>query len=77
MLIAVSFDKFTVLHDYTQDRAAVLSALDHHLTGYPWSLQRGEGKVRTMVLSLSGLHRLRQGIRGIRILSGWARDFGN
>jgi VWFA-related protein len=64
MLIAVSFDKFTVLHDYTQDRAALLSALDHHLAAYPWNLQRGEGKVRTMVLSLGAIEQVAQATAG-------------
>jgi VWFA-related protein len=64
MLIAVSFDKFTVLHDYTQDRTAVLSALDHHLAAYPWNLQRGEGKVRTMVLSLGAIEQVAQATAG-------------
>jgi len=36
MLIAVDLQHFTVLHDYTQDKQAILSALDHHLVAYPW-----------------------------------------
>ncbi|MCU1224812.1 MAG: VWFA-related domain protein [Edaphobacter sp.] len=36
MLIAVDLQHFTVLHDYTQDKQAILSALDHHLGAYPW-----------------------------------------
>ncbi len=36
MLLAVSIDKFTVLNDYTQDKQAILNALDHHFVAYPW-----------------------------------------
>ncbi len=41
MLIAVSLQNFTVLHDYTQDKAAILSSLDHHFVGYPWQVHQG------------------------------------
>ena len=36
MLVSVSLEKFTVLHDYTQNKAAILDALDHHFSAYPW-----------------------------------------
>lgn len=36
MLIAVSLKNFTVLHDYTQDKKTIISALDHHFVEYPW-----------------------------------------
>lgn len=36
MLVAVSLTNFEVLHDYTQNKAAILSSLDHHFSGYPW-----------------------------------------
>ena len=36
MLIAVSLDKFDVLRDYTQNKQALIDALDHHFSGYPW-----------------------------------------
>jgi VWFA-related protein len=36
MLLAVGIDKFTVLNDYTQDKQAILNALDHHFVEYPW-----------------------------------------
>ncbi len=36
MLIAVDIDKFMVLKDYTQDRQAILDALDHHFAAVPW-----------------------------------------
>lgn len=36
MLVAVNLQHFTVLHDYTQDKQAVISALDHHFVSNPW-----------------------------------------
>lgn len=64
MLIAVSFNKFTVLRDYTQDRSAILASLDYHLTSYPWNLDRGEGKIRTLTLSLGALEQVAQATVG-------------
>jgi len=39
MLLAVGIDKFTVLTDYTQNKQAILKALDHHFAGNPWRNQ--------------------------------------
>lgn len=36
MLVSVSLEKFEVLHDYTQNKDEILSALDHHFAAYPW-----------------------------------------
>ena len=36
MLVAVSLEKFQVLHDYTQNKDELLNALDHHFAAYPW-----------------------------------------
>ena len=36
MLVSVSLEKFDVLHDYTQNKDEILSALDHHFSAYPW-----------------------------------------
>jgi len=41
MLIAVNLQQFTVLHDYTQNKDEILSALDHHFVSYPWQAQNG------------------------------------
>ncbi|SNT32762.1 VWFA-related domain-containing protein [Granulicella rosea] len=41
MLIAVNTDHLMVLRDYTTSRAALLSALEHHLAAFPWNLQSG------------------------------------
>ena len=39
MLIAVTLEKFTVLHDYTQKKGEILEALDHHFAADPWQLR--------------------------------------
>ncbi len=41
MLIAVSLDHFAVLHDYTQSKDEILSALDHHFAVNPWQVHQG------------------------------------
>lgn len=64
MLIAVSFDQFKVLLDYTQNRAEILKALDHHLTHYPWNLERGEGKYINFAKSLGALEQVAEATRG-------------
>jgi VWFA-related protein len=64
MLIAVNFDRFIVLHDYTQDRGEILRALDHHLTHYPWNLERGENKYMNFAKSLGALEQVAEGTRG-------------
>lgn len=42
MLIAVNLQRFTVLHDYTQDKGSILDALDHHFVAYPWQVHQGQ-----------------------------------
>ena len=41
MLIAVDLQHFTVLQDYTQNKAALLNALEHHFAAYPWQVHNG------------------------------------
>ncbi len=41
MLIAVSLQNFTVVHDYTQNKQELLASLDHHFVAYPWQLHQG------------------------------------
>ncbi len=36
MLLAVNLQNFTVLQDYTQNKQAVINALDHHFVAFPW-----------------------------------------
>ncbi len=40
MLLAVDLQHFTMLHDYTQDKQAILRALDHHFVAFPWQMQQ-------------------------------------
>lgn len=40
LLIAVDLQHFTVLHDYTQSKDELLSALDHHFAAYPWQVHQ-------------------------------------
>ncbi len=35
MLIAVSLQNFTVLHDYTQNKDDLIQSLNHHFAAYP------------------------------------------
>ncbi|MGI4854555.1 MAG: VWA domain-containing protein [Janthinobacterium lividum] len=41
MLIAVNLQKFTVLQDYTENKTALLDALEHHLVAFPWQVNQG------------------------------------
>jgi VWFA-related protein len=41
MLIAVSLQKFNVLHDYTQNKEEIISSLDHHFAVSPWQVPVG------------------------------------
>ncbi|MGI4756265.1 MAG: VWA domain-containing protein [Janthinobacterium lividum] len=41
MLIAVNLQKFTVLQDYTENKAALLNALEHHFVAFPWQVHQG------------------------------------
>jgi VWFA-related protein len=41
LLVAVDLQHFTVLQDYTQNKDAILTALDHHFVSYPWQLHQG------------------------------------
>ncbi len=41
MLLSVSLTNFTVVKDYTQNKQALIDALDHHFVAYPWQAQNG------------------------------------
>ena len=41
MLIAVSLQNFSVLHDYTQNKEEILSALNHHFAVSHWQVPQG------------------------------------
>ncbi len=42
MLIELSMKNYSVLKDYTQDKQAVIDALDHHFVAYPWQVHGGQ-----------------------------------
>ena len=64
ILIAVSHEKLIVLRDYTKNRSAILSALDHHLAAYPWRLQTGVSVIEQLALSLGALEQVAQATAG-------------
>lgn len=55
MLIAVNLQHFTVLKDYTQDKAAVIDALEHHLVAYPWQAQQGQWRSERFATAFGAL----------------------
>lgn len=60
MLIAVSLEKFTVLHDYTQNKEEIVSALDHHFSAYPWQAQNYGWLSERYALAFMTLRRVAQ-----------------
>jgi VWFA-related protein len=64
MLIAVSAHRLQVLKDYSQDREAILAALQHHLAAYPWHLDSGTDRIRQLALSLGALEQVAQATAG-------------
>jgi hypothetical protein len=64
MLVAISLDRLQVIKDYTQDRSAILSALDRHLTSYPWHLQTGVSPIRQLAQSLGALEQVAEATVG-------------
>ncbi len=66
MLIAVSLQKFTVLQDYTEDKAAILTALDHHLVAYPWQVTNGSWLSERYNQAFATLLRVAQATEGHR-----------
>lgn len=64
MLIAVSLQNFTVLHDYTQDKAAILQALDHHFVAYPWQTHQNQWLAERYSLAFGTLLRVAEATEG-------------
>lgn len=64
MLIAVSLNNFTVLQDYTQDKQALLNALDHHLVAFPWQLHSGGWIAERFATAFATLTRVAQAVIG-------------
>ena len=67
-LIAVDRQKFDLLHDYTQDPEAILTAMKKHQTAYPWmqNLNKTDtfGQVERLALSLGALEQITQANMG-------------
>jgi VWFA-related protein len=64
MLIAVDLQHFTVLHDYTQNKAEIISALDHHFVGYPWGVHQGSWVAERYGTAFVSLNRVAQAVIG-------------
>ncbi len=66
-LVAVSNQKFQVLHDYTQDGDALIAAMNKHLSIYPWDLvnnRTGRGTLDRLAVSLGALEQVAQATSG-------------
>jgi VWFA-related protein len=67
-LVVVSNTKFEVLHDYTLDRQALLTALKNHFPEYPWRLMQsgkgGPGAAERLAMSLGSLEQIAQATSG-------------
>jgi VWFA-related protein len=67
-LLATSNTHFQVIKDYTQDRAALLTALDKHFPEFPWKMQHGGANSSTaferMGMSLNSLNEMSDASRG-------------
>ncbi len=64
MLIAVSLQKFTVLQDYTQNKAALIDALDHHFAAYPWQVHNGGWIAERYSAAFGTLERVAEAVIG-------------
>ena len=64
MLIAVSLQHFTVLHDYTQNKEEILSALKHHFAANPWQVNQGAWYGERYATAFITLRRVAQAVMG-------------
>jgi VWFA-related protein len=64
MLIAVSLQQFTVLHDYTQNKDHLLHALDHHFASYPWQAHQGAWLAERYATAFITLRRVAEAVIG-------------
>jgi len=64
MLIAVDLQHFTVLHDYTQNKEEILSALNHHFVAYPWQVHQGAWVAERYATAFITLRRVAQAVMG-------------
>jgi VWFA-related protein len=64
MLLAVDLNRFTVVKDYTQDRAAIITALDHHLGEYPWRHNSGSWRAEEFAAGFRSLMQVAEATAG-------------
>jgi VWFA-related protein len=64
MLIAVDLQHFTVLHDYTQNKDEILSALNHHFVSFPWQVHQGGWVGERYATAFITLRRVAQAVMG-------------
>lgn len=64
MLIAVSLTNFTVLQDYTQDKQALIKALDHHFVAFPWQVHNGGWIGERFATAFGTMTRVAQAVTG-------------
>ncbi|WP_353064771.1 VWA domain-containing protein [Tunturibacter psychrotolerans] len=64
MLLAVDLQHFTVVHDYTQNKDDIISALDHHFAAYPWQAQQGQWRADRINLAFLTLRRVAEAVIG-------------
>ena len=64
MLIAVDLQKFTVLQDYTENKAALINALDHHLVAFPWQVHQGGWIAERYGIAFATLTRVAEAVVG-------------
>ena len=64
MLIAVDLQHFTVLHDYTQNKDELISALNHHFAAYPWQVHQHAWLAERYATAFITLRRVAQAVIG-------------
>jgi VWFA-related protein len=64
MLIAVSLQNFAVLHDYTQNKKEIISALDHHFSVSPWQVSQGAWISERYATAFITLRRVAEAVMG-------------
>ncbi len=64
ILIAVDLQHFTVLHDYTQNKEELITALDHHLVAYPWQAQQNQWRSERYGTAFLTLRRVAEAVIG-------------
>ncbi|MCU1320403.1 MAG: VWFA-related domain protein [Acidobacteriaceae bacterium] len=64
MLLAVNLQNFIVLQDYTQNKQAVIAALDHHFVAFPWQAHQQAWLSERFSTAFSTLMRVAQATVG-------------